>query len=64
MSLLSSPLREKVQRLLDLTAQGESLNAKITYGVQPSIDDYDRLGDNQRELAELLGELELRPPAR
>ena len=64
MSLLSSPLREKVQRLIDLTAQGESLNAKIAYGVQPSTDDYDRLGDNQRELAELLGELELRPPSR
>lgn len=64
MPTLSDQLKEQVQRLIDLTAQTSTLNAKITYGLQPSIEDYDRMGDNQREYAELLGELGLRPPAK
>ncbi|MGI0646914.1 hypothetical protein ACRCPS_18015 [Pseudomonas aeruginosa] len=64
MPALPDQLKEQVQRLIDLTAQTSALNAKIYYGVQPSTDDYDRMGDNQREYAELLGELGLRPPAK
>lgn len=54
--------KAKMQRLIDLTALLATLNAKIAYGIQPSPDDYDRLGDSQREYAELLSEFELRPP--
>lgn len=54
----------KMQRLIDLTAVLERLNNKITYGVQPTTQDFDMLGEANREYGELLGQFSLRPPLR
>lgn len=57
-----SPEHAKLQRLIDLTAQMENFAVKIRLGMQPSVEEYDRLSDNQREYAELLGFFNLHPP--
>jgi hypothetical protein len=56
--------QEKLQRLINLAAQMENFNTKIGHGMQPSVAEYDRLSDNQREFAELLGEYNLHPPVK
>lgn len=57
-----TPEQEKLQRLINLAAQVEYFSAKISFGQQPTPAEFDRLGDNQREFAELLGHYNLHPP--
>lgn len=59
-----TPEQIKLQRLINLTAQVEFLSTKISYGHQLSPAEYDRLGDDQREYADLLGEFNLHPPVK
>lgn len=54
----------KFQRLLDLTAVLERLNSKLTYGAQPTPQEFETLSEYNREFGELLGQFSLRPPPR
>ncbi|HGM7876894.1 TPA: hypothetical protein ACKRQV_000224 [Pseudomonas aeruginosa] len=61
---LPPEIAAKMQRLIDLTAVLERLNNKLSYGVQPTTQDFDQLGEANREYGELLGQFSLRPPLR
>ncbi|TCV62801.1 hypothetical protein EDB98_112109 [Pseudomonas fluorescens] len=60
---LTGEVREQLQRLVDLTAALERTQTKILYGHQPTLDDYQMLGEGRREFGDLLSAFELLPPA-
>lgn len=60
---IPSEAKEKLQRLLDLTASLERVNSKLLHGQQPTTEDYLLLGEGRREFGDLISLFGLRPPS-
>ncbi|MCT9825975.1 hypothetical protein [Pseudomonas veronii] len=60
--VLPRDAKEKLQRLLDLTASLERVNSKVLHGLQPTTEDFLLLGEGRREFGDLIALFGLRPP--
>ena len=60
--VLPHETKEKLQRLLDLTASFERVNSKVMHGQQPTTEDFLLLGEGRREFGDLIALFGLRPP--